>query len=41
METGDGGNGGGVEGGPGSDLSDIPPEMLSVCVADMDVELTD
>ena len=41
MKSGNGGDGGGIEGGPGSDLSNVPPEMLGVCVADMDVELTD
>ncbi len=39
VQAGDGADGGGREGGPGPDLSDIPPEMPRAGVAHVEVEL--
>lgn len=41
VETWDRVYGGGVEGGPGADLPDVPPEMLGIAVAEVDVDLSD
>jgi len=40
-EAGDGGDGRGGEGCPGSDLTDVPPEVLRGWVAKVDVKLAD
>ncbi len=41
MEAWGRGDGGGGEGCPGTDLADVPPEVLGVGVADVDIELAD
>ncbi len=39
MEIWNGGDGAWREGGPRSDLANVPPEVLGIAVADVDVEL--
>ena len=39
MEAGDGADGCWIEGCPRSDLANVPPEVLGVCVADVDIDL--
>jgi len=39
LKTRDRVDGCGGEGGPRTDLSDVPPEVLGVCIADVNVEL--
>lgn len=40
VETRNGADSRRCEGSPWTDLSDIPPEVLRICITDVDVELT-
>lgn len=39
LQVGNGGDGGGIEGCPGTDVADVPPEVLGAWVAHVDVDL--
>jgi len=41
VEAGDGGDGGCIEGSPGTDLANVPPEMFGVGVTHVNVKLAD